>query len=54
MIKNMVGIDVGLNNLLATSKKEIIDNPRYLRKSEEKLSRIQKKHSRKKLRSKIN
>jgi len=52
MIKNMVGIDVGLNNLLATSKKEIIDNPRYLRKSEEKLSRIQRKHSRKKLKSK--
>jgi len=51
-IKNTLGIDVGLNSFLITNKGEKIDNPRYLRKSEEKLAKLQKWHSRKKLRSK--
>jgi len=51
-VKNIIGIDMGLNNFLITNKGEKIDNPRYLRKSEEKLSQIQRWHSRKKLKSK--
>ena len=51
-IKNTLGIDVGLNSFLITNKGEKIDNPRYLRKSEEKLAKLQKWHSRTKLRSK--
>jgi len=51
-IKNIVGIDVGLDSFLTTDKGKKIDNPRYLRKSEEKLTQIQRCHSRKKLKSK--
>ena len=51
-IKNTIGIDMGLNSFLTADKGEKIDNPRYLRKSEEKLSQIQRWHSRKKLKSK--
>lgn len=51
-IRKIIGIDVGLDSFLATDKGEKINNPRYLRKSEEKLAKIQRWHSRKKLRSK--
>ncbi len=51
-IKNTIGIDMGLNSFLTTDKGEKIDNPRHLRKLEEKLSKIQRWHSRKKLKSK--
>ena len=51
-IKNALGIDVGLNNFLTTNRGEKIENPRCFRKSEEKLAKIQRWHSRKKLKSK--
>ena len=50
-IKNFLGIDVGLDSFLTTDKGEKIDNPRYLKGSEENLSKIQRWHSRKKLKS---
>ena len=50
-IKQVIGIDVGLNSFLTTNEGEKIDNPRYLKESEEKLSQIQKWYSRKKLKS---
>ncbi len=43
---------MGLDSFLTTNRGEKIDNPRYLIKSEEKLSKIQRWHSRKKLKSK--
>jgi len=43
---------VGLNSFFTTNRGEKIDNPRYLIKSEEKLAKIQRWHSRKKLKSK--
>ena len=52
VIQKAIGIDVGLNSFLTTSQGEKIDNPRYLIKSEEKLAKIQRWHSRKKLKSK--
>lgn len=51
-IKNKIGIDVGLTNFLTTDKGEKIDNPRYLAKLERKLAKLQRWHSRKKLKSK--
>ncbi|MDA2922001.1 transposase [Patescibacteria group bacterium AH-259-L07] len=50
--EHMIGIDVGLNSFVTTSNGDTIDNPRYLRKSEQKLGKIQRKHSQKKLKSK--
>ena len=47
--KKSIGIDVGLNHFLTTSEGKHIANPRFYRKSENKLARIQRKHSRKKL-----
>ena len=44
----MTGIDVGLSHFYADSLGNIADNPRCLRKSEQKLAYIQKCHSRKK------
>ena len=51
VIQKAIGIDVGLDSFLTTSQGEKIDNPRYLTKSEEKLAKIQRWHSRKKLKS---
>ena len=51
-IKQVIGIDVGLDNFLTTNQGEKVNNPRYLIQSEEKLSQIQRWHSRKKLKSK--
>ena len=42
-----VGLDVGLNSFYTNSQGDKIDNPRYLRKSEKSLKRLQKKVSRK-------
>ncbi|MDP2908681.1 MAG: RNA-guided endonuclease TnpB family protein [Nanoarchaeota archaeon] len=47
-----VGIDVGLESFYADSEGNKIDNPRWLRKSEERLKLLQKQHSRKKKGSK--
>jgi len=43
-----IGIDIGLSNLIALNNKEVKDNPRFLRESEEKLKKAQKSLSRKK------
>jgi putative transposase len=51
-IKQTIGLDVGLTSFLTTHTGKKLDNPRYLTKSEQKLSKIQRWHSRKKLRSK--
>jgi len=43
-----IGIDVGLNHFYTDSDGETVANPRYLRKSEKALKRLQKRISRKK------
>ncbi|PYY31012.1 IS200/IS605 family element RNA-guided endonuclease TnpB [Paenibacillus illinoisensis] len=43
-----IGIDLGLKSFAVTSVGELIDNPRHLRKSEERLAKLQKDLSRKK------
>lgn len=43
-----IGIDIGLSNLITLNNKEVKDNPRFLRESEEKLKKSQKFLSRKK------
>jgi putative transposase len=42
-----IGLDVGVNSFYTNSQGDKIDNPRYLRKSEKSLKRLQKKVSRK-------
>ncbi len=42
-----IGLDVGLNHFYTDSNGETVDNPRYLRKSERKLKRLQKQVSKK-------
>ena len=44
----VIGIDVGLNHFYTDSNGETVPNPRYLRKSEKALKRLQKRVSRKK------
>ena len=51
-IKSVVGIDVGLNAMATLSTGEKIPNPRWLRTSEQKLAKEQRKLSRKKKGSK--
>ena len=51
-IKNSVGIDVGLEKLLATSDGEFVNNPRWFQTSHKKLSREQRNLARKKKGSK--
>ncbi len=46
-INNMVGIDLGIKSFAVTSDGEVIENPKFLRKSENKLKKLQKKHSKK-------
>ncbi|MFB8795868.1 MAG: transposase [Microcoleus sp.] len=48
----VIGLDVGLNHFYTDSDGETIANPRYLRKSEKALKRLQKRVSRKKKSSK--
>ncbi len=45
--KTTIGIDLGLKEFLITSNGEKVDNPKFLKKSSEKLKREQKKLSRK-------
>jgi len=45
--RSMVGIDLGLSNFVTCSDGQVFDNPRFLRKSEDKLTKAQKKHSNK-------
>ena len=52
LITPEIGIDLGLKEFLVTSKGEHIENPRFFRKSKNKLAKLQKRHSRKKKNSK--
>jgi putative transposase len=45
-IQNAIGIDVGLESFLTTSDGEKVENPRHLRRAEERLKRKQRKVSR--------
>lgn len=47
-LKNAVGIDLGLNEIATLSTGEKIENPRWLRASERKLAKVQRRLSRKK------
>ena len=40
-----LGIDLGIKDFLITSNGEVVDNPKYLKKSESKLKYIQRKYS---------
>ncbi len=44
---NEIGIDLGLKSFVVTSDGEVIDSPKYLRNSEEKLKKLQRELSRK-------
>src|SRR3989338_3316972 len=44
----LIAIDMGLRHFYADSEGGIVDNPRYFRKSEEKLAQAQRRHSKKK------
>ena len=46
-IKNAVGIDLGIKSFAVTSDSEVIQNPKFLRKTEKRLKKIQRKHSKK-------
>jgi len=50
-VKNAVGIDVGLDNLVFDSDKRFIKNPRHLNKYKEQLTKLQRQLSKKKKRS---
>lgn len=45
---NVVGIDVGIHHLLATSANEVVENPRWYRAEQQKLRVIQRRVSRRK------
>lgn len=45
---NKIGVDLGLKSFAITSDGEVINNPKYLRKSENRLAKLQKDMSRKK------
>lgn len=44
-----IGIDVGIKSFAVMSNGEIVDNPKYLKQSEDKLKDLQRKHSKKRL-----
>ena len=48
----VVGIDVGLKSFAVLSDKTVIENPRFYRKSQKKLAKLQRRLSRKKPKSK--
>lgn len=50
-VETKIGIDVGLISLLALSNGEMVEPPKFLRQSEQKLAKEQRRLSRKKLRS---
>jgi putative transposase len=43
-----IGLDVGLNHFYTDSKGQVVENPRYLRKSERQLKKLQRKVSKRK------
>ena len=44
----MIGLDLGLTSFVATSDGEDIANPKYYRRDEKKLAKLQRRHARKK------
>ena len=46
-INNSIGIDVGLKSFAVTSDGEVIDNPKFYKRSENKLIKLQRQHSKK-------
>jgi putative transposase len=46
--KTTIGLDVGLNHFYTDSNGQIVENPRYLRKSERQLKKLQRKVSKRK------
>ncbi len=46
--KKTIGLDVGLNHFYTDSNGEIVENPRFLRKSERQLKKLQRKVSKRK------
>ena len=46
-INNAIGIDVGLKSFAVTSDGEVIDNPKFYKKTENKLTKLQRQHSKK-------
>ncbi|MFN5657594.1 MAG: RNA-guided endonuclease InsQ/TnpB family protein, partial [Pseudanabaena sp.] len=46
--KNTIGLDVGLKHFYTDSNGQIVENPRYLRKSERQLKKLQRKVSKRK------
>ncbi|MHC5770924.1 MAG: RNA-guided endonuclease InsQ/TnpB family protein [Nostoc sp.] len=46
--KTTIGLDVGLNHFYTDSNGQVVDNPRYLRKSERQLKKLQRKVSKRK------
>ena len=45
---NQIGIDVGIENFATLSNGEVINNPQFIKKSEKKLAKLQRRLSRKK------
>jgi len=43
-----IDLDVGLNHFYTDSKGEVVENPRFLRKSERQLKKLQRKVSKRK------
>jgi putative transposase len=43
-----IGLDVGLNHFYTDSKGQVVDNPKFLRKSEQRLKKLQRKVSKRK------
>ena len=46
-INNSIGIDVGLKSFAVTSDGEVIDNPKFYKRTENKLAKLQRQHSKK-------
>ena len=51
-VNNCIGIDFGLKNFIITNTGEKIDSPKAFNKSQKRLARLQRRHSRKKTNSK--
>lgn len=47
--RGAIGLDFGVNHAIATSKGELIDNPKFLKQAQEKIKRIGKKARRKRV-----
>ncbi len=52
VVEKMVGLDLGIQSMVALSSGEMVGNPRYFAKHEKKLAKAQRRHARKKKGSK--